>query len=194
MLEAIGLVAAIGYAFVTYLQWKDLRHNFIVDQRPWLAMQRINTTAEVKAGVRFWAFTDMKNFGKTPANHVHGERVLRIICGGFPADPYYPHLAFPVPSRPDLNQRVYNMLMPGEAQSIEPTGMEHALTEDETKEPTSGRCQLYFYGKIEYCDIFGDFHYRHVCGQWLPGTTNTFITCGTYADGDEDDPRAETAP
>src|SRR5690242_15697621 len=32
-LEVIAIPFAVGYALVTWLQWRDLRHNFEIDQR-----------------------------------------------------------------------------------------------------------------------------------------------------------------
>ena len=31
-------------------------------------------------------------------------------------------------------------------------------------------------------------HWRHVCGKWVTRTDNTFETCPSYNDGDEDYP------
>ena len=36
LLQAMGVVSAIILADLTYLQWRDLRHNFEFEQRAWL--------------------------------------------------------------------------------------------------------------------------------------------------------------
>src|SRR5579872_5423243 len=36
VLQTTGIIFAIGYAVITFLQWRDLRHNFQVDERAWL--------------------------------------------------------------------------------------------------------------------------------------------------------------
>src|SRR5207237_1280683 len=38
LLEIVAIPFAIGYAVVTYYQWSDAHHNFILDQRAWLRM------------------------------------------------------------------------------------------------------------------------------------------------------------
>src|ERR1700722_14701384 len=38
-ISAIGVGAAIVYAIITYLQWSDLRRNFMIDERAWLKME-----------------------------------------------------------------------------------------------------------------------------------------------------------
>ena len=64
ILEGVGIAAGIGYAFVTYLQWKDLRHNFQVSERAWLKLEVIfprSATTDMQVNVI------VANIGKSAA-------------------------------------------------------------------------------------------------------------------------------
>jgi alkyl hydroperoxide reductase subunit AhpC len=52
-IEIIGIAFAVGYAIVTYLQWQDLRHNFIVDERAWLGIKDITLVNPVELGKNY---------------------------------------------------------------------------------------------------------------------------------------------
>jgi hypothetical protein len=68
---AAGL-ATVGYAVITWHQWRDLRHNFQVDQRPWIditdfrPMDKWYWNATAGTFIVNMSFT-LRNTGKTPA-------------------------------------------------------------------------------------------------------------------------------
>lgn len=74
VVEVLTLLFVVIYAFVTYLQWRDLRHNFKEEQRPYLAMAANQvpqaTIGPTKFGAAFTAQIPLMNFGKSPAVHV----------------------------------------------------------------------------------------------------------------------------
>lgn len=35
-ISGIGVAGAVVYAVITYFQWRDLRHNFEIDERAWI--------------------------------------------------------------------------------------------------------------------------------------------------------------
>ena len=41
VLEVVAIPFAIGYAVVTYRQWRDLQGNFEVEKRPWIGLKEI---------------------------------------------------------------------------------------------------------------------------------------------------------
>jgi hypothetical protein len=68
IVEMIAIPFAIGYAVVTYRQWRDLHHNFEVDERAWLYVSRSvlpKEPSEEDRHIQINAF--VANSGKTPA-------------------------------------------------------------------------------------------------------------------------------
>ena len=61
-----GLVAGILYAVVTFLEWKDLRRNFALDQRPWVG---VLDTRIIQFGSEqdYILQIQLNNSGKNPA-------------------------------------------------------------------------------------------------------------------------------
>jgi hypothetical protein len=77
LLEMIAIPFAIGYAIVTYWQWRDLRYNFEVDQRSWVKIgcpwPPLNGTQPVTVNA------ELTNFGKSPVTGLYGEGALEVI-------------------------------------------------------------------------------------------------------------------
>jgi hypothetical protein len=72
---AVGL-AAVGYAVITYMQWRDLGRNFEMDQRAWLGIASINTEGAAGSINSFRVgrlSLTLQNSGKTPALRLSGE-------------------------------------------------------------------------------------------------------------------------
>ena len=85
-LEIVGIPFGIGYAVVTYCQWRDLKENFRNDQRPYV----LSTNAEPAADsplligkLQFWQL-QTANYGKSPAINVRikWSPLLREGCYG----------------------------------------------------------------------------------------------------------------
>jgi hypothetical protein len=67
-LEIGGFAAVIVYAVTTYCQWRDLRHNFIVDERAWVGIDiQLSAIKNPDGTIKFVANGVFKNTGKTPA-------------------------------------------------------------------------------------------------------------------------------
>jgi hypothetical protein len=63
ILEGLGIIGVIWYAAVSHIQWRDLRHNFEIDQRSWVM-------AEISMGITDPLPSVMlkaTNVGKSPA-------------------------------------------------------------------------------------------------------------------------------
>lgn len=86
--ELVAIPFAIGYAIVTFCQWRDLRHNFEVDQRPYVyhvsvedqtainaKMINISNSGAYIMGVE----VKVRNYGKSPAMNM--ESASDILVG-----------------------------------------------------------------------------------------------------------------
>lgn len=90
VLECIAIPFAILYAIVTWFQWRDLRHNFLVDQRAWLNFEAIakdkkpGTPVEYRLTVGQPATFPLRieNIGKTSALNIVARTFSEIV----PAD------------------------------------------------------------------------------------------------------------
>lgn len=63
-IQVSGIIAGIAYAVVTWLQWRDLRDNFRLDQQAWIAIK----TVTLKRNPTHVEIV-IQNVGKTPAAH-----------------------------------------------------------------------------------------------------------------------------
>lgn len=77
VLEGIGIVAAILYALVTYLQWKDLRNNFIADERSWIKLGY--TWPPLRSNQPAMINGELINIGKSPITFLYAEGVFDIV-------------------------------------------------------------------------------------------------------------------
>src|SRR5207253_7074434 len=84
-LEIVAIPFAIGYAFVTYFQWRDANRNFRIDQRPWIKVELIpseSTGQQVTITTTVGSFLTIpvriKNIGKTPAESITGTFAIQI--------------------------------------------------------------------------------------------------------------------
>jgi hypothetical protein len=64
-LEVIGILAGIGYAWVTYNQWQDQTRNFKVDERAWISSRGVGVM-KTTDGNRIAVTFEYINSGKTP--------------------------------------------------------------------------------------------------------------------------------
>lgn len=157
-------------------QLELIKQNFVADQRPWVSLQNINTPNGVEVGSHVEFFQNLVNFGKTPALRVRFVEKIHKFCGTLP-----PRLTVDI-NRADSS---VSTVMPTEVEKTEWIGLKDALTATDIAQLTSQACGLYIYSRLEYCDIFGHFHYRDACSKWLVGTKNSFARCHGYDDSDE---------
>jgi hypothetical protein len=64
VLEIIAIPFALGYAVITYFQWRDLRHNFEAEQRAWL---KVETIVPFEVHESMQTNVIITNVGKSPA-------------------------------------------------------------------------------------------------------------------------------
>lgn len=150
--------------------------------RPWVNAQRVFSTVKVAEGY-VPIQVEVDNAGSSSALHAITYQESATICSNgpeherFPSDPPYADFR----SWPSTA-----MLTPGTGDLTDPYIIN--ITHDRMIDLNMGRCTLYAYGIITYCDIFGRLHWQNYCGRWIPGTNTRFNTCYNYSDGDQDYP------
>jgi F0F1-type ATP synthase membrane subunit c/vacuolar-type H+-ATPase subunit K len=75
LLGILGVGIGIGYACVTYFQWRDLRHNFEIDQRAWL---EVTTNLGKTNDIPYTVEITVKNLGKSVATGIIGAGAFEI--------------------------------------------------------------------------------------------------------------------
>jgi hypothetical protein len=171
LVEGIGIAAGIGYASVTYVQWKDLRHNFEVDQRAWVRVRYAILKDKLSENdvMNSWPLT-VQNIGKSPAKHTLVNAQFEIVPKIAP-----PSLSF---NRPHTQVQV-SLLFPTDDDTF-PVALQsnsdkvHNLSVDEIRDLTSGRSYLAVFALVAYEDQFGE-HWTRFC-NWksFSETPDTF--------------------
>ena len=162
-LEGIGIIAVIVYTSLTWLQWRDLRHNFEVDQRAWikpLYKQPVDDTVSI------WQLR-MNNIGKSPALRVF----LIAVCENIPSQ-----------ESPSFNRSGFNagvisevpLMFQGSDEtdvgtiSIPCAKGDH-FTPGEVDALKGGTAYLAQWGQVIYADQFGP-HWTRFC-SWRKYST-----------------------
>ncbi|SRR5579871_4325640 len=202
-------IVTIGFLFIytTVAAWQacltnrslaDQRDALHVLQRPWIGVGSKTATQDdvaVEEGKEPFFFTDIENFGNTPAwnETTIDNLVLRCPPGGIAHDTFLNNP--PDMARWNGAKVSVNILMPHDPSSH--TGgvsIGRPFTAQDMQNLVSGRCVLYYYGHTTFCDVFNQAHWRHFCSQYMPGTKNLMRICSQYNDGDEDYPDQPAEP
>jgi len=155
ILEGLGIVAAIAYAILTYLQWSDLRHNFMVDERSWVKLQPAWAQFDPTHGTGL--NVSLVNAGKSTITGLYAEGVFEIVNSSDSP-------SFSLHKRHSTHSEV--LLFPGDT-SVFPiqlfdqsTKQPRTLTPDELKAMSEGNMYGAVFGWIVYFDQFGKHWYR----------------------------------
>ena len=152
----VGL-AGIVYAFVTYWQWRDLGHNFSIDERAWI-MPIYGYPKTLTPERTASATLMLKNVGKSPALRID------VIASGEIVDSKLPP---PLSGRHKGGTlRLSTMAFP--QVELDPTEIflgatERKFTTEDLERLMSGRAYMVVFGIIQYADQFGD-HWSRFCG------------------------------
>jgi hypothetical protein len=172
VLEGIGILSVIAYAVLTYLQWHDLRSNFKLEQRAWIAYTQMSVT-NLADSQPLRCDVKIVNSGKTFALDVDLPGALQTSYIGLED-------AIEQASRSFKKQPPHsNVIFPGVDSAI-PSATDTALTPGQVSEIRLGRLKVYLFGDVKYKDIFKEEHVTHYCGHYIPATTR-FEDCGSYA-------------
>ena len=160
VITAIAAGAAIVYAFITFMQFRDAHRNFTVTERAW-----------IKPTIRFGGLEEGKavgsdvvldNVGKTPAFDITVQAVTKQV----PADdsPSFEYETEHVNettgmifegARTDIPAFIRDPSAPG----LTPRNLSH----DEYTRLVAGDVYLVTYLEVTYRDIFGVEHWLHFC-------------------------------
>ena len=155
----LDLLLLVGYAVITYCQWKDIRHNFASEQRAWLKMN-LESPQAITENPRFGI--SVTNIGKSPAT------IRRLNVDAFvqmlestegPSFGPFPHLysdlsiIFPSDTTEKIGITLHNA-----------DRSERILTEREHQAIKDGKAYIVVFGRIVYRDQFGK-HWTQFC-KW----------------------------
>jgi hypothetical protein len=154
MLAIIGIPFAIGYAFVTYLQWRDLRHNFEVDRRAWIKI-KLDWDPSVPADT---LVAKIVNLGKSVALRPRTTAMMQVVDAhkqpSFSLSPSHITVAYPLQFPNDVNDVPIALLaFPN---------VPRPLSGDERMSLLIGESYLVVSGVITYADAFGK-HWTRFC-------------------------------
>ena len=191
-LEVVGIFFAIGYAIVTYLQWRDSNRNFLIEERAWLTISTIHTP-EFKDGraLQQVAQVLIANTGKTPARNATIDCAMRIMQSAEPADLRYPEPHQNIFSAIIIPNGSFTLDVPkaGTIDSTQPI----PISDREVDDLISGRRYLITYCRGTFNDFFGKPHWVKTCTPTIyfhGGSTYTYRNCIASNDtGDGDLPK-----
>ena len=159
LFAGIAAGGAIFYAGIAYRQWRDLRHNFAVDERAWLKVEvgmppSLSPEAQVVVNIR--------NVGKSPALNLFGGVIVQIVDAKSAP-------SFPPSGTAEFRKMAMNMVFPSDQTSFSsgrspnnPDGTLRPLTDEEMRSLATGNTYLAAFGVIAYRDQFGD-HWTRFC-------------------------------
>ncbi len=170
ILEVTAWLAAIGYALVTYFQWRDIRNNFIVDQRAWVSARQFLLTSELDETSAFRARVFIQNTGKTPAIDFMVQNAMALSDHVPPCFQW--KQTSTAPNR--------GILPPNLTDYLIQANLRTPPSQDVVKRYREHKMDLYFYGMARYKDVFGKDHWTQFCGFHTFGDQLTdFGLCGS---------------
>ena len=176
-IQFAALIAGVGYAFVTYFQWKDLRRNFITNERAWMKISAgISDLSDVMS-----VKMEVKNVGKSVVSKIVVYAALEVVNKESSPDffhaglvAYFRHVAQLFP-----NDTTTFVTTPT---AHSPTGNEEPrkLTIMERDSLRAGQSYIAVYATAIYTDQFGA-HWTRFCA-WQAYATSDFAAdaCTSY--------------
>lgn len=176
-LEGIGIIAAIVYACISILQWRDSHRAYQLDERPY--MKAAYERPDIVLGKPIETAGDLMNVGKTPAMSVHAWIEVELLRSN-----EEPHLVGHQIVHHNGTGILFNNEKIRDGPFPRMSGPENEaipLSDEDVANLTSGRCYVSIHGVIEYFDIFGNKHWTHTC-QWFAYSRGVFLAdeCSTY--------------
>jgi hypothetical protein len=87
ILEIVAIPFAIGYAIITFLQWRDANRNFRIDQRPYVVVKGPGKLVDIKGDTPIFGSVPVINVGRTPAKKITTNIALAYFPGPKPGKP-----------------------------------------------------------------------------------------------------------
>jgi hypothetical protein len=176
LIEILGFSFAATYAIVTYLQWRDLRHNFRDQYRSFEANERSWMRVEVvwpkEIPMDGRIALKVTNVGKSPALNTITHVAIQVVNHSVP--PNFQLNGFHAMIQSSA------ILFPGDGGEPNPVDRDNpgggviGISDSEKQDLESGQSYLAVFGLTFYSDQFGD-HWTRFC-DWKPFTNNHSLT------------------
>jgi hypothetical protein len=169
LFTALAFIAAAIYAGITYQQWRDLRHNFEIDQRAWLKIG-ISVWPELIENGTAEASGVFINIGKSTTTGMYSESVMEIV-------PASQSPSFKFKGRHNTSSRT--PIFPGDQDTFpidlwdQTTKTRRPFTADEIDRIRNGQAYIAIYGVFVYSDQFGKY-WERFC-NWHAYAIGSFI-------------------
>lgn len=200
-LSFVSILIVLSLAYLAYLQWGDMNEaNFLtfkalrdakisrrqtnealkasidqfhLDQRAWVGPTG-HTTLIISEGEKLAYSIIIQNSGKTPALKMHTNISGNSVAKGTP---------FTFSYEPPNTIRSESVLQPNATSFLAPEG-KTSITQGNINALKSGDYILYFYGRIDYRDVFGEkIHITTFC-QYVMPDLKTVNNCSVYNTAD----------
>ncbi len=171
--ELLAFLFAIGYAIITFFQWRDAGKNFQAGQRAWIGADIGSTITPIKLGKgtpNTW-LVFFKNFGNSPALHVKW-RTATVNLASHSIDWSKVQEMMAVL---DLSQEREYVVFNGDR--VPNPGTDYKpLSVDERAAVLDGSRTILLIGRVSYVDIFEINHETQFCIVYAPGKEVGFET------------------
>jgi hypothetical protein len=167
-LELIAIPFAIGYAIVTWYQWRDLRRNFETDERAWIAVDLLSSAPAVGQPLKI--VLTMSNTGKTFARQV---QLCDIQDDAAVGSMTFPQRTADPPDFRECSQSDWigpSIIAPDSHSthsSFRLGANDAGLDAASVEALNDGRFPVWDYGQIRYMDIFQKEHWITFCFERL---------------------------
>jgi hypothetical protein len=184
IVEGLGVVAAIVYAAITWIMWRDSHTNFTSGERAWISV--LVPTSYPLNGTSIPVVTQITNSGKTPARDVEWDVVATIFNKG--EDPALGDFSVGHPH----NHVVAGVVFPNAPVPLAltvvhygPDSAEPIVPDDTLRQDiANGNRFIIFYGRVTYYDVFGKLHWTQFCTGSGTAIQSSLKKCISYNDVD----------
>jgi hypothetical protein len=166
-LEIVTFIFAIGYAVITFMQWRDANKNFRAGQRAWLMMEKVSIPHPFNSSETTPIEFVVKNFGQSPALHFKSHTDMSFSGRGCESV--------------GIQRTPYNT-----ESSVPPGGEEPwanlavaRLPQDCVGALEHGDASFTLTSSLVYEDIFGDMHHTNVRFRY-EGVSSRLLTLSEY--------------
>jgi hypothetical protein len=187
-MEKIGILFAMGYAVVNFLQWHDANRNFRIDQRCWEKIEVIRNAGskiaiDWAAGKQITVPLRISNSGKTVALQNNLTVFVEVLS---PSES--PNLRHVGQQHAIGFHSFTGAFFPNEVQDFQvprlnpDDGTSELTTDAEAADQTK---YIAVYGIVEYDDVFGKHHWTKFCHPINLSSPYNAADCVNYNDVDK---------
>jgi hypothetical protein len=145
LLECIAIPCAIGYAFITYFQWRDLNDHFRVEQRSWIRIQFNFPDDLTQIPQPFYVPIRVINDGKSAALRTVVDTVIELVDSTkrptFNMNPVHHQTIVPMLFPTNIDASPAYLYDAGKTRSLTPTEIDDLIT---------GKSYIAVFGNVLY--------------------------------------------